>query len=79
MLAGGYHEDCRNMVWMRRVPVLVVCMGIATGVAACKQDERDRPLTFDKGVYVGEKGSVLTSEQQQQLRRRNRLQASGGL
>ena len=71
------HENDNKIT--RRVLVIGLGCVLAWGLGACRMDERDRPLTHEKGVYSGKKGTALTPEQQQQLRRRNRLQAGGGL
>lgn len=63
----------------RRFIVLASCAVVAASATACKQEERNRPTSYTKGEYVGQKGSALTPEQQDSLRRRNRLQATGGL
>lgn len=63
----------------RRTAVALVCMVMAATVVACKQEERNRPTSYEKGVYGGETGTALTAEQQQALRQRSRLQRSGGL
>ena len=63
----------------RRTTVALVCMVLAATIAACKQEERDRPTSYEKGVYGGETGTALTPEQQQALRQRSRLQRSGGI
>jgi hypothetical protein len=51
--------------------VLVVVM--ATGLAGCRESERDRPLEFVPGVYKGEKPPALTEEQKRELRERGNV------
>ncbi len=64
---------------LRRMSTLLVCFAIAAGLGACREEEKQRPLSHEKGVYSGQKGTPLTDEQQRQLRQRNRRQADGGL
>jgi hypothetical protein len=63
----------------RRTTVALACMVLAAMLAACKQEERNRPTSYEKGVYGGETGTALSAEQKQALRQRSRLQRGGGL
>ncbi len=64
---------------MQRLSLFVAAVVMAAGLGACRQEEQNRPLTYEKGVYSGPKGTELSTEQQQQLRSRHRNQAGGGL
>jgi hypothetical protein len=46
-------------------------VGIALTVQSCREDEQDRPLTYDKGTYQGHPDEGLTDEQVETLRQRS--------
>ena len=49
----------------------VAALGVATvTVAGCREDEQDRVLMFDKGVYLGEPDQALADDAMGDLRRR---------
>ena len=66
------------MHW-NRVTTLVICALIAVVLGACREEERDRPLSYTKGQYSGQTGASLNDMQLQQLRQRSKRQAGGGL
>lgn len=35
---------------------------LATALAACREEEQGRPLSFQKGTYQGPQGQTLTAE-----------------
>ncbi len=51
----------------------MVCV-IPAGLAACDENEQNRPLTYKKGVYGGAVDQELTDDQRRELRRRGEMQ-----
>ncbi|KUO57662.1 MAG: hypothetical protein APF80_07595 [Alphaproteobacteria bacterium BRH_c36] len=49
-------------------------LALAAGLAACREEEQGRPLSFEPGVYSGKKDEKLSTEQTEALRERARLQ-----
>lgn len=47
---------------------------LVAGLGACREDEQDRPLHYEQGVYGGKKDTPLTAEQQRELELRGRKQ-----
>jgi hypothetical protein len=45
-------------------------VGIALLVQGCREDERNRPLTYDKGTYQGQPDPALSDQQVEMLRQR---------
>ena len=43
---------------------------IALAAQGCREEEQDRPLTYDKGTYQGQPDPALTDQQVQTLRQR---------
>ena len=64
---------------LRRLSVLLLAAILAAGLGACRLEEQNRPLSYEKGVYSGPKSKELDAEQMRQLRSRHRSQAGGGL
>ena len=58
---------------IRRVQAWALIAASAAGLAGCF-DVSDRPLSFEPGVYKGEKPAALTEEQRKALRERGNLQ-----
>jgi hypothetical protein len=46
----------------------VLLIGIA--LAGCREEEQDRVLLYDKGIYLGEPDTALTEQQVDALRQR---------
>lgn len=67
------------MTAMRRMTGLAMAVLLAIGLGACREEERNRPLAYEKGVYNGPRGVELTEEQLRNLRQRARQQAGAGL
>ena len=44
--------------------------GIALVAQGCREDEQNRPLTYDKGTYQGQPDTALSGEQVDLLRQR---------
>jgi hypothetical protein len=52
------------------VAVWLAIAGIALGAQGCREDEQNRPLTYDKGVYQGQPDQALDDQQVEALRQR---------
>ena len=53
----------------------VVLAGLAAvTLAGCDEEERNRPLHYEKGVYGGKPDQELTEEERRKLRQRGELQ-----
>jgi hypothetical protein len=61
-----------RMRWGRLLAALA--LALATGVGACRETERNRPLDFQPHVYKGQKLPSLTEQQQRELQERGNLQ-----
>lgn len=59
------------MVKATTVAAWLVITGIALVVQGCREDEQDRPLTYDKGTYQGQPDQPLTDQQVETLRQRS--------
>lgn len=44
-------------------------------VSGCREEEQNRPLTYEKGTYSGKPDQQLSEAQRQELRARTRNQA----
>lgn len=51
------------------LPPLVLAM-LALTIQACREDEQNRPLTYDKGTYQGPAHEPLSQNQLDALRQR---------
>jgi hypothetical protein len=49
---------------------LLGALGVALLLQACREDEQNRPLIFDKGSYSGRADPPLDARQVEQLRAR---------
>ena len=56
----------RTAAWI----LLVGALGVALVLPACREDEQDRPLLYDKGSYSGPREPALDAQQLDQLRLR---------
>lgn len=54
-----------------RVAVWVAITGIALVAQGCREDEQNRPLTYDKGTYQGQPDEALSDQQVEALRQRS--------
>jgi hypothetical protein len=68
-----------HMNVMRKIVVTAVAGVLVAGLGACREEERHRPLSYEKGVYNGPQGTALNEEQRKALRLRTRGQAGGGI
>ncbi len=69
----------QNNMISRRTLMLGLAAAMAGGLGACREEELDRPLSYEKGKYIGKKGTRLNDEQLRALQQRHRNQAGGGL
>ena len=53
------------------VAVWLAITGIALVAQGCREDEQNRPLTYDKGTYQGQPDEALGEEQVEALRQRS--------
>ena len=67
------------MMFLRKMTVLAFSALLIVGLGGCREEDRNRPLASEKGVYSGSTGTKLTDEQLQMLRQRSRYQAGDGL
>jgi len=67
------------MMLLRRMMVLTLSALLFAGLGGCREEDRNRPLASEKGVYSGPTGTKLTDEQKRMLRQRSRLQSGGSL
>lgn len=58
----------------KRLLVTFAAIGVTALVAGCRDNEQDRPLAFDKGVYGGQADEEISEETRKQLQDRVRLQ-----
>lgn len=59
---------------MRKAFATLGVVALAIGLGACREEEQDRPLTFEPGVYGGAPDEVLTDDARQTLDRRHDIQ-----
>lgn len=65
--------DRQNVRHGRSVVVIgLVVLGCAVG--GCSREEKSRPLSFEPGVYRGDKLPALTDDEQKKLQQRGTLQ-----
>jgi hypothetical protein len=53
------------------IGIWLVLAGIALVAQGCREEEQNRPLTYDKGSYQGQPDQTLTDEQVETLRQRS--------
>lgn len=56
-------------LWMKTA----LMVGVVLALAGCRESEQGRSLTFEPGVYKGEKLPALTDEQVRSLQERTRI------
>jgi hypothetical protein len=49
-------------------------LGVALVAQGCREDEQNRPLMYDKGVYQGQQDEALADEEVDRLRQRSTRQ-----
>ncbi|MEM7522684.1 MAG: hypothetical protein AAF360_02785 [Pseudomonadota bacterium] len=57
-----------------RTSLLVIAAGAAFALSACREEEQDRILLFDKGEYLGQEDAALDADAVETLRERARSQ-----
>lgn len=57
-----------------RMGICLAAAGLALALSACRENEQDRPLTFEKGVYGGKPDQALSEEKRDELRGRTHIQ-----
>jgi hypothetical protein len=57
-----------------QIGVWFAIVGIALVAQSCREDEQNRPLTYDKGAYQGTTDEALSDEQVDTLRQRSARQ-----
>jgi len=63
-----------NLSRFSKLPVVLFLGLMVLGLAACNEDELNRPLSYDKGVYGGAEDRELDEAERRELRRRGDLQ-----
>ena len=58
----------------RRLVIAGMAGAMALGLAACRENEQNRPLSFQPGVYGGEPDEPLSEEAASNLRGRHDIQ-----
>ncbi len=53
-----------------RAALALAIVGLAIGLSACREEERGRPMTKQKGVYEGPVDEKLAEERLEELRQR---------
>ena len=58
----------------RRRAALIAVVAVIALAAGCRENEQDRPLSFQPHVYKGQKPPSLSGQQQRDLQERGNLQ-----
>jgi len=61
------------MTFSRCLVAGLTCL-LVMGLAGCREEEADRPVSFEPGVYKGQQDQKLTDENRKALMRRGELQ-----
>ena len=67
------------MMLLRKMTALAVSALLLAGLGACREEDRNRPLASEKGVYSGPTGTNLSDDQVRMLQQRSRFQSGGSL
>ena len=59
---------------MKKTLVALAAAAVAAGLAGCREEEQNRPMHLEKGVYSGAPDTALTEEQRRALEHRGRMQ-----
>jgi hypothetical protein len=65
-ITGRHH----GRVAARRVMAMLALAGLVLALQACREDEQNRPLVYDKGTYGGQVDEKLEQDQIDALRQR---------
>lgn len=57
----------RSVSRLKGLAGLAMAIAVATGLAACRESEVGRPLTYDKGTYKGPPDTPLDDETRRAL------------
>lgn len=68
ILGGGFEK--REGPALRQVLTALALAGLVFALQACREDEQDRPLVYDKGTYQGQADEKLEQDQVDALRQR---------
>lgn len=63
-----------NVAVVRAVAAAMIAMVAAVVLSGCREEEQNRELHLEKGVYSGQPDTGLTDEQRDALKQRGRLQ-----
>lgn len=55
----------------KSIGIWLAIAGLALATQGCREDEQNRPLTYDKGTYQGQPDQRLSPEQVDTLRQRS--------
>jgi hypothetical protein len=58
------------MAKARSIGVWLAIAGIGLVAQGCREEEQNRPLTYDKGTYQGQPDPALSDQQVETLRQR---------
>lgn len=65
------YENNENNTWECRMkPVVLAVLVLPLALAACREEEQDRPLSHTPGVYLGVEDQKLTEEEVRALQQR---------
>ncbi len=65
-------ETCARLA--KRLALMASASAMLLTLQACRETERDRPLSFTPHVYQGDKTPTLTEKQKRELTERGNLQ-----
>jgi hypothetical protein len=61
---------------LTRSAFLLLVISLTSVLSACREEERGRPLNYEKGTYLGKVDSSLNNEQLRELNSRTRFQSN---
>ena len=65
------YENNENNTWECRMkPVVLAVLVLPLALAACREEEQNRPLSHTPGVYQGVEDQTLTQEELRALQQR---------
>lgn len=60
--------------WRGRLVAVVACAAVGCGLGGCGAEQKNRPLSYQPGVYQGEKMPELGADDLKKLQERGTLQ-----